>query len=238
MNNKDTAPSQDSGPNTAGARRDALAVRIDTLDLCAEIFKGPDHDAFPGLLGDDLPALARRAASHGNLLAGPLADLATLAPVDPGPEPAAFLAGLETAYVALFVSDFGGVPAPLYESCHVPGKGRLMGAPAEAMAERLAQAGLTLAEDLAEPQDHLSIELEYLAFALDESLEYDDPETVEMAGDFAAQILPVWRRWAEALRTVLDSRSPAPTPAEAFYLAAARLVLAVLAEVASDGKRP
>lgn len=205
------------------------AVRIDALDLCAEIFQGPDPDNFPSLLGSELPALARRAEACGSPLAGVLAALAAAAPLaDPasGEGLDEFLDDLETAYVALFVSDLGGIPAPLYESCHVLGGGRLMGSPAESMAQRLAQAGLSLAEGLSEPQDHLSIELEYLAFVLSDVMD-GKPELAATADSFSLQILPAWRRWAEAL-AALERQGRAYGAAEVFYLAAARLVLAVL----------
>lgn len=207
------------------------AVRIDALDLCAEIFQGPDPEGFPALLGRELPELARRASACGSPLAGALAALAASLPrVDPasGSDLDEFLADLETAYVALFVSDKGGVPAPLYESCHAPGPGRLMGPPAEAMARRLEQAGLSLAEGATEPPDHLSIELEYMAYLLSEAMANGQPEPAALAEGFARQVLPAWRRWAKALAQAVEERARAAGSAEVFFLAAARLALAAL----------
>ncbi|WP_237707717.1 molecular chaperone TorD family protein [Desulfocurvibacter africanus] len=214
------------------------AVRIDVLDLCAEIFQGPDLESFPALLGQELPDLARRTADCGSPLAEPLAFLIQVSPcMASSNDINASLADLESAYVSLFINARGGIQAPLYESCHTPNGGRLMGPPAEAMSERLVQAGLTLVDGLAEPPDHLSIELEYLAFLLTEALDEDNPALATLARDFALQVLPAWRRWADTLESVIPAEpdttrastdgSIGRTP-EAFFRAAARLTLAAL----------
>ncbi len=213
-------------------------VRIDVLDLCAEIFQGPDQGSFPALLGRELPELARRAAGCGSSLAGPLAALARVSPfMGARQDISASLVELESTYVSLFVNARDGVRAPLYESCHTQGGRRLMGPPAEVMSLRLLQAGLTLADDQVEPPDHLSIELEYLAFVLNAACDENKPTLTAVAKDFARHVLPAWRRWAEALETSTAAEPDAVFPgngntpahrSEAFFRAAARLTLAAL----------
>lgn len=226
---------------TSAARLDQAcspdAVRIDVLDLCAEIFQGPDQESYPTLLGRELPDLASRAADCGSPLAAKLASLAQAASsMAFRQDISASLADLESTYITLFINARDGIQASLYESCHTPDGGRLMGPPAETMGELLAQAGLTLAEGLAEPPDHLSIELEYLAFVLTEALDGDNPALSILARDFAQQVLPAWRRWADALETACQEKPGAAVGiggardrvSEAFFRAAAHLTLAAL----------
>lgn len=226
---------------TSAARLDQActpdAVRIDVLDLCAEIFQGPDQESYPTLLSRELPDLARRATDCGSPLAAQLAFLAQNSPSMASRQDIdASLVALESTYVSLFINDRDGLRASLYESCHTPGGGRLMGPPAETMGELLAQAGLTLAEGLAEPPDHLSIELEYLAFILTEALGGDNPALAILARDFTQQVLPAWRRWADAVETACREEPGVADvigdfrdrSAKVFFRSAAHLTLAAL----------
>jgi TorA-specific chaperone len=100
---------------------------------------------------------------------------------------------LEQAYVRLFVSHYGGVQAPLYESCYAATEtgvmAPLMGAPAMAMKQRLRQKGLFIGSDIHDPPDHISIELEYLYFLLDKGWREGNPRLIHEAATFAAQIM-------------------------------------------------
>ena len=104
--------------------------------------------------------------------------------------------GLEEEYVRLFISDRQGLQAPLYASCYVaaePGeRAPLMGEPALAMQDRFRSQGLSLADDMREPPDHLSIELEYLYFLLRKGWADNDNQLLKEASSFAAAIMLPW----------------------------------------------
>ncbi|MBI5604047.1 MAG: molecular chaperone TorD family protein [Deltaproteobacteria bacterium] len=103
---------------------------------------------------------------------------------------------LEEEYVRLFISDRQGIRAPLYASCYVteePGeRSPLMGEPAQAMKERFESKELSLADDVGEPPDHLSIELEYLYFLLEKGWVEDEAPLLKEAGQFASEIMLPW----------------------------------------------
>jgi len=77
---------------------------------------------------------------------------------------------LEGIYVRMFVNALDGIQTPLYHSCYLEdtgsNKGLLMGAAAIEMANRYEDAGLSISEDIKEPPDHISLELEYLYFLM------------------------------------------------------------------------
>ena len=96
---------------------------------------------------------------------------------------------LEEGYVRLFVNDRGRIIAPLYESCYEDEKNpRLMGDAAVRIQKRLEAEGMNISDDIREPPDHLSIQLEFLYFLLTRS----KPATNRMpaASAFASQLLP------------------------------------------------
>ncbi|MBA4395280.1 MAG: hypothetical protein C0407_17150 [Desulfobacca sp.] len=103
---------------------------------------------------------------------------------------------LEEEYIRLFISNRQGIPAPLYASCYVEGESSerapLMGEPALAMQERFQSKGLSLGEDIGEPPDHLSIELEYLYFLLNIGWTNNDDQFITEASSFAADIMLPW----------------------------------------------
>jgi TorA-specific chaperone len=103
---------------------------------------------------------------------------------------------LEEAYVRLFISDRKGVTAPLYASCYetTPSgeKALLMGEPAIDMKKRFESKGLSLSDEIHEPPDHLSIELEYLYFLLDKGWADGDKDLIEEASTFAADVMLPW----------------------------------------------
>ncbi|MBT4287603.1 MAG: molecular chaperone TorD family protein [Deltaproteobacteria bacterium] len=75
---------------------------------------------------------------------------------------------LEGIYVRTFINALDGIQTPLYHSCYLAettsNKGLLMGASAIEMVKRYEEAGLSISEDIKEPPDHISLELEYLYF--------------------------------------------------------------------------
>ena len=99
--------------------------------------------------------------------------------------PKALFDSLEQDYVRLFVSNKQGLIAPLYQSCYEYENAPLMGPSAVAMQKRLESEGLSLADQLSEPPDHLSVELEYLYYLLQKGPEQKD--YLKTAGDFAAE---------------------------------------------------
>lgn len=89
----------------------------------------------------------------------------------------------------LIVNDRGRIIAPLYESCYEDKENpRLMGDAAVRIQKRLEAEGMNIGDDIREPPDHLSIELEFLYFLLTQS----KPENsrVAAAAAFASQLLP------------------------------------------------
>lgn len=99
---------------------------------------------------------------------------------------------LEEGYVRLFISAKGGITAPLYESCYEFEGAPLMGRAATEMKERFETKGLSVAENIQEPPDHLSIELEYLYFLLAKGWGEQDDALVTEAAEFASDTMLPW----------------------------------------------
>lgn len=99
---------------------------------------------------------------------------------------------LEEGYVRLFISAKGGITAPLYESCYEFEGAPLMGRTATEMKERFEAKGLSVADTIQEPPDHLSIELEYLYFLLDKGWREKDVTLVSEASSFAFKTMLPW----------------------------------------------
>ena len=117
------------------------------------------------------------------------------------------LAHLEEVYVRLFINNRGGIIAPLYASCYSESEksgenAPLMGPPAVAMKKRFESKGLTLAHDVHEPPDHISIELEYLYYLLDKGWSDEQQALLSEASSFAGDVmLP----WVSALKEKIDT---------------------------------
>lgn len=125
---------------------------------------------------------------------------------------------LEPAYIRLFISDLGGVRAPLYHSFYESQKGRLMGRAAAMMSERLQNAGLSLPEGTSVPPDHLAVEAEYLILLLDDGIEQGERASLDAARAFAREEM---QPWLSALIERLESETACP-----LYPSVARLLLA------------
>jgi putative dimethyl sulfoxide reductase chaperone len=118
---------------------------------------------------------------------------------------------LEETYVRLFISDRQGIKTPLYASCY-EGEGfgettPLMGEPAQAMKQRYLSKGLSLAEDIGEPPDHLSIELEYLYFLLEKGWADKDDLLLEEAFSFGSEIMFPWVQKFEKRLVALETEN-------------------------------
>ena len=162
-------------------------------ELCQEIWEGSFLQPF--------------AAIAALMETGPDADLGRLcAHLEAFPDPEALSAYLEDGYVRLFVNDRGGIAAPLYASCYEDETNpQLMGEAAVRMQKLLADLKIHISDDVREPPDHLSIQLEALYFIMTQQCEPGQPGGAQAASDFAAaQMLP-WvqsfhRRLAEEPR--------------------------------------
>jgi TorA-specific chaperone len=99
---------------------------------------------------------------------------------------------LEEGYVRLFISAKGSITAPLYESCYEFEGAPLMGRAAAEMKERFEAQGLSVADTIQEPPDHLSMELEYLFFLLDKGWRDQDEAPVTEGSAFAAETMLPW----------------------------------------------
>jgi putative dimethyl sulfoxide reductase chaperone len=167
------------------------AVEVETLsDLLAffcELFWGPTPESCPYFL-EAAPKQDPDSTEVMSNLASGLSSLAALcAEVE---DPRAFHLALESAYVALFISARGSVPAPLYASCHTVGD-TFMGEAALRMEQRMSEAGLSSTVQ-GQPPDHLSIQLEYLFFLLQEALGRETAERNWQASSFARDELLPW----------------------------------------------
>ena len=108
-----------------------------------------------------------------------------------GPE--SLFAYLEEGYVRLFVNDRNGVAAHLYASCYEDEKNpHLMGKAAVRMQEILADLAIHISDDVREPPDHLSLELEVLYFLLTPKNPPGHPGDLAAAADFAVREMLPW----------------------------------------------
>lgn len=137
-----------------------------------------------------------------------------------------FCSDLEEIYVRLFISTRGGIAAPLYQSCYEYENASLMGAPAGYMQKRFESKELSLAENMNEPPDHLSIELEYLYFLLETGWAGDNPALLDEAASFAADILIPWL-------TQFSDRLAMET-AGRFYVLMTSLLISILKLIAAE----
>jgi len=134
---------------------------------------------------------------------------------------------LAETFVRLFINAKGGIQAPLYQSCYEYENAPLMGASAVKMKNRFESSGLTLAETITEPPDHLCIEMEYLYFLLDKSGSRPKGSVLYEAGSFAAGTMLPWV-------SVFAGRLQQETACR-FYPLASRLLVLILDWVAGFG---
>jgi putative dimethyl sulfoxide reductase chaperone len=118
---------------------------------------------------------------------------------------------LEEEYIHLFISDRQGIRAPLYASCYATvnadEKAPLMGEPALAMQDRFRSKGLSLADDVGEPPDHLSVELEYLYFLLEKGWSENGEVLLDEASSFGSEIMLPWVRQLQQRLAAIETEN-------------------------------
>jgi TorA-specific chaperone len=135
---------------------------------------------------------------------------------------------LEECYVRLFITAKGGIVAPLYESCYEFEGAPLMGRAATEMKKRFEAQGLSVANNIQEPPDHLSIELEYLYFMLDKGWRDQDSGLIGEGSAFASHIMLPWvSELSEKLASEKECR---------FYPLIAAILVEVLNFIGSEFK--
>jgi TorA maturation chaperone TorD len=97
----------------------------------------------------------------------------------------------------------------------------MMGEPALDMKQRYLSKGLSLAEDIGEPPDHLSIELEYLYFLLEKGWAEKDDRLLEEASSFSSEIMLPWVSKLQERLAAMETESP-------FYPLTATLLCGIL----------
>lgn len=130
------------------------------LELLATIFRGPDAGTCSGMLAQGIPSLVSTCPEADRSILEPLMGMQAMLPEDHD----VFCEDLAALHISLFVNAPGGVPVPLYESCHVGESRQVMGPSALAMRQRFEQVGVEPVQS--EPPDHLPLEVEYLYLLL------------------------------------------------------------------------
>lgn len=170
-------------------RWDALLTSIQRL---CRIFWGPSEASCRQMLE---PSFFQPFEAIGSLTktrwAADLSDLQNL--LEGFSDPASLFAYLEKGYVRLFVNAKEGIAAPLYASCYDDeADPHLMGAAAVRMQKTLVDLGISISDDVGEPPDHLSIELEVLYYLLKQAGGHDHRIPIAKAADFAADSMIPW----------------------------------------------
>lgn len=207
---------------------------LEGLAFLSRIFHGPDGEFCENMIrGDCLHPFEVLAPLMTFDPPGALAEINALITMHADPD--SLFEALETSYVRLFISNRGGISAPLYQSCYTetdrPGKsGLLMGKAAVDMKRRLASAGLSLDENIGQMADHLSIEIEYLYFLLQKIEDQPGCPLPRGARSFAATVmLP----WVSRLRNRIDAE-----PEDFFYPRMASLLISTLNLISSLQRHP
>jgi len=183
---------------------DEQVYLLNTIELLAAVFRGPDADGWAALLESGLPALCRLSLKRLGHLTATLHKLQDAVSASDRRE---LIDALQTEYVRLFVAGQGGVVAPPYESCHQVGKATMMTDVTLAMRQRLDDAGLEIALDSNEPPDHIALELEYLYHLFATAWADGNGELEAEARSFAAgTMLP----WVSRFREMLMQGEPHP----------------------------
>lgn len=182
-----------------------LLRRGDAYKLLAACFYEPDKDLLQEQqVCENLAELLRNIAPPA---AAAAEDMATaLATTDQQ--------RLSIDHASLFVGPFE-LPAPPYGSVYLERQRRTMGDSTMMVQRFYRDAGLTI--DVAEPPDHIAIELEFLFFLCRKEAEAADDERSEryrslQAAFFSQALLPWIKPFCSAIRSATDNR---------FYLALA-----------------
>ena len=203
-----------NSPNTK-----SYDIILASVDVLCRIFWGPDPGQCKALLQGELLLLFESLAQGTQLeLQENLNKLKSIINSYDGID--SLCEALNEEYVGLFISHREGIAAPLYESCYEYENAPLMGPSATRMKTLLETAGLTISNDLNEPPDHLSIELEYLYFLLNTAEEDEKSGTLSEASEFASEIM---FPWIERFYKKLAAASP-----ESLYTVSAHILCMLL----------
>lgn len=175
---------------------------LNVLELCVTVFRGPNAEEWANLAKVGVPELLASVQKNPDAFLAPVQRLSQLSTSLSDED----IAVLETEYVRLFIAGSGGIPAPLYESCHLATTPRTMGQSALDMQTRLQEAGLEISLDSNEPADHLTIELEFLFYLLSEGW-FGQNEQAVQGVEFAESIMLPWVRH---FRDALNKANPHP----------------------------
>ena len=196
---------------------------LEGLAFLSRIFWGPDLESCEAMIrGNCLQPFEILSPPMSFDPPGTIAEIAGL--ISQNTDPHSLLQTLEESYVRLFISNRGGITS-LYQSCYTnpewPEKpGPLMGAAALDMQRRLKSAGLSLDEKLGQLPDHLSVEIEYLYFLLQEPENREDNRSAVEARAFAAEVMLPWvRKFRKKLEGEEENR---------FYLRITGLLVSLL----------
>lgn len=91
---------------------------------------------------------------------------------------------LAADFAELFLADARS-GAPPYASLYLDERQGFLGAPAERMEARLAEAGFAVKREVGEPADHLAVMLDYLGHRLERLAETEGAETVSLRRELA-----------------------------------------------------
>jgi TorA-specific chaperone len=173
---------------------DQRAALLESIRKLCRVFWGPTRESCDQMLKDTY--LLSFVALDIESKSAPVNTLDQLSSIIGGfSDPDALFQYLEEGYVRLFINNRGGVAAPLYASCYEAEKPpRLMGEAAVRMQKKIVAAGMDIGDDIREPPDHLSIELEFLYFLLSQAKPGDRPDSMAQAAMFASQIMLPWVR--------------------------------------------
>jgi TorA-specific chaperone len=168
------------------------ATLLDGLRIVSQQFWGPDPEICAEMVRE---TYLRRIMALNEVLNSDKAaeDLHQITSIlNCFPDTSSLYQYMEEGYVRLFISAREGIVAPLYESCYEFENAPLMGKPAIEMRERFDAVGLSIAENIQEPPDHISIELEYLYFLLEKGWAEEDKTVIAEGMSFACDIMLPW----------------------------------------------
>jgi TorA-specific chaperone len=201
------------------------ALYLHLLKTLCRVFWGPDLSLCQEILSGEFVKLIQDSAVYFRIdLSVVVQTVNCLA--DEYKDPEALRTDLSDGYIALFINDISGIPAPLYQSCYQKSNSRLMGPPAFDMKNRLKNHGLSISLPGNEPADHLCIELEYIFYLLNRGLSESNSESIREAVQFCGESMADWvHQFCE--RVIGDGRF-------VFYAVAAELLSVTVRSLAEN----
>lgn len=202
------------------------AAILNVLKYMCRIFWGPDNEFCQEIMnGEFSKALIDLSENFDVDLSSAVSTVNDIA--DEHKDAESLCKHLTNCYVTLFINDLGGIPAPLYQSCYSPSSRQLMGHSAVEMKNRLEAHGLFISLPGNEPQDHLSIMLEYLYYLLNNGWMESQDEFINEAVLFARDNMQGWVKEFHA-RLSADGRSK-------FYVQSAMILCTVVSLIKKSG---